>query len=93
MVYFSYYYREGDWRKQIGVMSNMKDCSIVDDNRVVDFKELKKLVLYSRAQIWRLEKRGLFPRRFRLSPYRVAWSLKEVLEWRDSRRPDPDAHA
>ena len=51
------------------------------NNRLIDFKELQKLVPYSRTQIWRLENLGLFPKRIRLGPGRVVWSLSEVLEW------------
>jgi len=64
----------------------MTDFSIAYNNRLVDFKELKKLVPYSRTQIWRLEKHNNFPKRIQLGPSRVAWSFSEVCEWIECRK-------
>lgn len=50
-------------------------------SRLIDMRELRLLVPYSRTQFWRLEKLGLFPARIRLGPGRVAWSLGEVQDW------------
>jgi prophage regulatory protein len=30
---------------------------------------------------WRMEKRGLFPRRIRLSPGRIAWRRADIESW------------
>jgi prophage regulatory protein len=49
--------------------------------RLLSKKELRALVLYSPAQIDRLEKAGRFPQRVRLGPGRVGWIENEVLEW------------
>lgn len=35
----------------------------------------------SRSTIWRLEQRGLFPRRRRISHRAVAWAAEEVEAW------------
>ena len=35
----------------------------------------------SRAQRWRLERDGKFPRRLRLGPRTVRWRLSEILAW------------
>jgi prophage regulatory protein len=35
----------------------------------------------SRAQRWRLERDGKFPRRLRLGPHTVRWRLSEILAW------------
>jgi len=48
-----------------------------------DLKELG--IHYSNTHLLRLEARGLFPRRVRLSPRKVAWKEREVLDWLDSR--------
>ena len=55
-------------------------------NRLIDKKELRRLVPYSDSQIYRMEKQGLFPKRITLGPGRVAWRLSEVLEWIECKR-------
>ena len=56
------------------------------EQRLVDKRELRQLVLYSPSHIRRLELLGTFPRRIRLGPCRVAWLLAEVLDWIKCRR-------
>ncbi len=48
-------------------------------------KDLKKMVPLSETTTIRMEKAGLFPKRRRLSPNRVAWVRKEVEEWIQAR--------
>ena len=55
------------------------------NDRFIDKKELKKLVPYSSTHIARLEKLGLFPKRIKIGPCRVAWSLNAVLAWMASK--------
>ena len=55
-----------------------------DTLRLLSKKQVKEIVLYSYAQIDRLEAAGLFPKRVRLSSYkrgRVGWVEREVLLW------------
>ena len=47
-------------------------------DRIITAPERRLLVPYSDMHIWRLEKAGIFPRRIRLGPNRVGWSLREV---------------
>lgn len=53
--------------------------------KIVSKRELKEMVLYSPAQISRLEKAGKFPKRVPLGPNRVGWVLDEILEWLQER--------
>ena len=53
--------------------------------RILSKKDLRQMVLYSPAQIDRLEKAGRFPKRVRLGPCRVGWVEEEVLAWLDAR--------
>ena len=53
--------------------------------RLIDKKELTKLVKYSPQHIARLEKAGQFPQRIRLGQNRVAWLLSEVEAWIEDR--------
>ena len=50
--------------------------------RTHDVLELTGL---SRTTIWRLERGGRFPMRFRLSENSVGWDRDEVLRWIESR--------
>ncbi|TWA91098.1 helix-turn-helix transcriptional regulator [Bradyrhizobium stylosanthis] len=40
-----------------------------------------KGIVYSKTQLWRLERAGKFPRRVKLSAMRVAWIETEIDEW------------
>ncbi len=39
----------------------------------------------SRTTVWRLERRGEFPRRVRLSPNSTGWIESEIEQWIESR--------
>jgi prophage regulatory protein len=54
--------------------------------RLIDAKELRKVIPFSRTTIWRLEQNGDFPKRIQLSPSRVAWVYSEVIQWIDCKR-------
>jgi len=43
--------------------------------------ERKRLVPLSDATVWRMERRGEFPRRISISTKRVAWRRREIEEW------------
>lgn len=52
--------------------------------RFLSMGEVRRLVLYSRAHIQRLENEGQFPKRVRLGNgprCRVGWVEKEVQDW------------
>ncbi len=51
----------------------------------IRFPRLREMTGLSRTTIWRLESRGEFPRRRRLTGNTVAWIEEEVLEWINSR--------
>jgi len=48
-------------------------------------REAQKISNYSRTSLWRLERLGLFPRRRKIGPGRVAYLRSEVLQWCQSR--------
>ena len=58
-------------------------CLEVFVMRIIDWKELKTLVPYSRQHIARMEKEEppRFPKRVVFSPNRVGWVESEVLDW------------
>ena len=53
--------------------------------RLLSKKEVRSRVLYSFAQIDRLEKAGHFPKRVQLGPCRVGWVESEVDAWLEER--------
>jgi prophage regulatory protein len=57
-------------------------------DRILLDPEVRAIVRYSSMHIWRLEKAGRFPRRIRLGPNRVGWSLKEVTDWIEARKAE-----
>lgn len=66
--------------------------------RLINRKELLKMVPLSDRTIYNLEQRGDFPRRIALTSRNVAWELEEVEQWIEERkssgiRPARPGHA
>lgn len=57
-----------------------------EQDRIIREHELRSIVPYSSMHIWRLERAGRFPRRIKLGPNRVGWSLQEIADWLDARK-------
>lgn len=51
----------------------------------LDARAVQHCVAYGSVHIGRLESAGKFPKRIRLGPNRVAWSLREILDWMQSK--------
>ena len=64
----------------------MPTTDLVYCDTLIAWKDVQQLVPYSRPHIWRLEKQGLFPRRIRLGPGRVAWLVREISDWVECKR-------
>ena len=47
----------------------------------------------SRTTLWRLERRGEFPRRLRLSPNSTGWIESEIEQWIESRPRKPSSES
>lgn len=54
--------------------------------QVLRKKEVLGLLKCSDPTLWRLEKKGAFPRRFNIGPGCVVWDQAEVLSWLDAKR-------
>ena len=52
--------------------------------KVLPIKEVTNLTGLSRVTIWRMEHKGMFPKRIALSPRRVGWRENEINEWLES---------
>jgi prophage regulatory protein len=53
--------------------------------RLIRRDELKRRVPYSLTHVWRLERRGQFPKRIVIGENRVAWVEAEVEAWLEAR--------
>ncbi|MET3993346.1 prophage regulatory protein [Bradyrhizobium sp. S3.9.2] len=51
------------------------------DLRILLENEVSHLTRLSPVTIWRLERKGLFPRRVKLCAKRVGWVEREILAW------------
>ncbi len=51
------------------------------EQQIVSFKDVTRLTLLSRSTINRLIKENKFPKPFKISVRRCAWTLTEVEEW------------
>ena len=59
-----------------------------ENDRIILAPERRQLVPYSDMHIWRKEQAGTFPKRIKLGPHRVGWSLHEILEWIEARKAE-----
>jgi prophage regulatory protein len=64
--------------------------------KLLRFPAVRERTGLSRSTIWRLERRGEFPKHHRIAPNIVAWSEPDVSRWieerlgaDDLREPDP----
>ena len=57
--------------------------------KILNKKEVVRMTSLSPVTIWRLERKGQFPRRICLSDRRVGWIEQEVLDWIGSRSRFP----
>lgn len=64
---------------------------LTENDRIILASERRQLVPFSDMHIWRMEKAGAFPKRIKLGPHRVGWSLHEVLEWIEDRKNEREA--
>ena len=40
---------------------------------------------YAKTSLWRMEKAERFPKRVKLSPYKIGWRKSEIRAWLDAR--------
>jgi prophage regulatory protein len=55
--------------------------SIPNDARLLRLKEVLARVPFCRAHLYKLEGRGLFPKRVKLGPNRACWFEHELQAW------------
>lgn len=60
-------------------------------NELILRPSLLRLIPLSPTTIWRMERRGKFPRRIAISEKRVAWRRREIEAWLAAREADRDS--
>jgi len=50
-------------------------------DRILDDREVRELTKLCRATLWRMEKRGEFPKRVQMGPRRIGWKLSDIERW------------
>lgn len=60
------------------------DPSPEDD--LIMLEEVKRLAGVGKTMIYRLERAGRFPRRYKPGGYASRWSRREVMDWREQQR-------
>lgn len=66
----------------------MMDTDVASElvfDRIVKEKERRLITSISRAEAFQLERKGMYPRRRRISNRSVGWLLSELLHWVKSR--------
>lgn len=53
--------------------------------KLLRFPAVRERTGLSRSTIWRLERRGEFPRHHRIAPNVIAWLEEEISDWIDER--------
>jgi prophage regulatory protein len=53
--------------------------------KLLRFPVVREMTGLSRSTIWRLERRGEFPRHYRIAPNVVAWVEEDVIGWIEER--------
>ncbi len=53
--------------------------------KILRIRNVTEATGLSRTTLWRLERRGDFPRRIRLSPNSTGWLESEIEQWIESR--------
>lgn len=71
----------------------MAPTAEISTKRTIRRHQLREMVPLADSTIYEMEMRGVFPRRFALSPRCVVWDLAEVEAWLASRRSAPIARA
>lgn len=57
-----------------------------NDDRLLRLDEVKDIVGLGKTMIYRLEREGRFPQRFKPGGCASRWSEQEVIAWRDGQR-------
>src|SRR5690349_2732722 len=57
--------------------------------KLLRFRDVRERTGLSRSTVWRLERRGAFPKHIRVSANIVAWLEEDIVEWIRSKAKGP----
>ena len=60
--------------------------TILADDDLLPIGEIKKIAGIGKTMIYRLERAGSFPQRYKPGGYASRWSRREVMDWRERQR-------
>jgi prophage regulatory protein len=67
------------------------EASLTRPLKLLSYNDLaNRGIPWSRVQVWRLEKRGRFPKRVSLSTNRCGWFEHEIDAWLQAKRAERD---
>jgi len=73
---------QGAYREVISCIFKTFKAQEADEGpRILDEKQVMRLIPFSRSTLWRMQKRGDFPLRRKFSPGRVGWAESEIQDW------------
>lgn len=77
----------GTSRRDETTRANVNSTTTNADDELLPIGEIKKIAGIGKTMIYRLERAGSFPQRYKPGGYASRWSRLEVLEWRRRQRP------
>lgn len=63
----------------------MSTTTSLPAQRILSHEEVLARVPVSRTTLWRMERKGLFPKRFHLTVHRVGWLETDIDTWMEEK--------
>jgi len=57
-----------------------------DDDNLIDIKKVMEIIGLGKTMVYRLERQGKFPRRYKPGGWSSRWSEREVRAWKEEQR-------
>lgn len=57
-----------------------------DDDNLIDIKKVMEIIGLGKTMVYRLERQGKFPQRYKPGGWSSRWSEREVRVWKDAQR-------
>jgi len=79
-------YRTERRQDQATTGTNVNSTTTNADDELLPIGEIKKIAGIGKTMIYRLERLGSFPQRYKPGGYASRWSRREVMDWREQQR-------
>lgn len=57
-----------------------------DDDNLIDIKKVMEIIGLGKTMVYRLERQGKFPQRYKPGGWSSRWSEREVRAWKEEQR-------